>query len=109
VAAWYREGLRGLPLSCHSEVPDTIHSFWMCSIAVHDPAQRDPLRDHLKQASIETRPLFFPSHTMPHCATQDTFPVAESLASRGINLPSYPALSEMQVVSICNVIKSYYF
>jgi len=89
-------------------MPDTVHSFWMCSIAVNDPAQRNPLREHLKKAGIETRPLFFPSHTMPHCATQETFPVAESLASRGINLPSYPALSEIQVASICAAIKTYF-
>jgi perosamine synthetase len=108
VAAWYREGLQGLPLTCHSEMPDTVHSFWMCSIAVNDPAQRNPLREHLKQAGIETRPLFFPSHTMPHCATQETFSVAESLASRGINLPSYPSLSEIQVARICAAIKTYF-
>ncbi|WP_439112236.1 DegT/DnrJ/EryC1/StrS family aminotransferase [Hydrogenophaga sp.] len=108
VAHWYREGLKGLPLSCHSEMPDTAHSFWMCSIAVNNSAQRNPLREHLKQAGIETRPLFYPSHTMPHCATQETFPVAESLASRGINLPSYPALTEEQVKSICAVIRKFF-
>lgn len=108
VADWYRDGLQGLPLTCHSEMPGTVHSFWMCSIAVNDPAIRNPLREHLKQAGVETRPLFFPSHTMPHCATEETFPVAESLASRGINLPSYPDLSSGQVESICEQIKQFF-
>lgn len=108
VAEWYREGLQSLPLICHSETPQTVHSFWMCSIAVDDPAKRNPLREHLKQSGIETRPLFFPSHTMPHCASQESFPVAESLASRGINLPSYPALTHDQVRSICADIRRFF-
>lgn len=108
VANWYQDGLRGLPLSCHTEMPHTVHSYWMCSIAVNDPAHRNLLRQHLKQEGIETRPLFFPSHTMPHCLTNESFPVAESLASRGINLPSFPALSHDQVLKICNEVKSFF-
>ena len=108
VADWYRVGLVGLPLTCHTEMPQTVHSFWMCSVAVHDPAHRNPLREHLKRAGIETRPLFFPSHTMPHCATKESFPVAESLASRGMNLPSFPALTKVQVHSICSEISRFF-
>lgn len=101
IAEWYRNGLTGLPLKTHNEIADTIHSFWMCSITVNEASLRQPLREHLKQAGIETRPVFYPSHTLPHCATDETFPVAESLAARGINLPSYPALTASQVNSIC--------
>lgn len=108
IAAWYREGLQGLPLQSHDELPETVHSFWMCSIAVDAAAQRQPLREHLKAAGIETRPLFHPSHKLPHCATNQSFPVAESLSSRGINLPSYPDLSETQVTSVCAAIKSFF-
>jgi perosamine synthetase len=107
VADWYRDGLQSLPLICHSEMPQTVHSYWMCSIAVDDPAHRNPLRQHLKQEGIETRPLFFPSHTMPHCLTNESFPVAESLASRGINLPSFPELTNSQIKYICNEIKNF--
>jgi perosamine synthetase len=108
VADWYREELEDLPLSCHKEIPETKHSFWMCSIAVDDAAHRNPLREHLKQVGIETRPLFFPSHTMPHCAMSESFPIAESLASRGINLPSYPALTKKQVQDICGEIRKFF-
>jgi perosamine synthetase len=108
VADWYREGLQGLPLSFHSEIPHTVHSYWMCSIAVNDPVHRDPLRQRLKQVGIETRPLFYPSHTMPHCCTQESFPVAESLSSRGINLPSFPALTHTEIKTICGEIRSFF-
>ncbi len=108
VAAWYQEGLCGLPLCVHSEVPGTVHSFWMCSIAVDDAALRQPLRDHLRAAGIETRPLFYPSHTLPHCATRQTLPVAESLSARGLNLPSYPGLERRQVECVGAAIRGFF-
>jgi perosamine synthetase len=108
VAEWYREGLKNLPLKTHDELPDTKHSFWMCSIVVNDAVQRNPLRDHLKAAGIETRPLFYPAHTMPHYANNQSFPIAESLGARGINLPSYPELTRQEVDAICNIIRIYF-
>jgi perosamine synthetase len=108
VADWYREGLAGLPVKTHDEIPDTVHSFWMCSIAVEVPEQRQALRDHLKAVGIETRPLFYPAHTLPHCKTDGPFPVATSLGSRGINLPSYPALSRSDVDTVCRSIRTFF-
>lgn len=108
IAAWYREGLAGLPLNTHDEMPETEHSFWMCSIVVDEPSAREPLRACLKQAGIETRPLFHPAHTLPHCATDESFPVAESLSSRGMNLPSYPDLTKTNVDEIVHVIRNFY-
>lgn len=108
IAAWYREGLIGLPLQTHDESPGTEHSFWMCSIAVDDAELRDPLRLHLKQADIETRPVFYPAHTMPHCAISESFPVAESLSARGLNLPSYPGLNRQDCDVIVNAIRGFF-
>ncbi|MBS1942913.1 MAG: DegT/DnrJ/EryC1/StrS family aminotransferase [Bacteroidetes bacterium] len=108
IAKWYNEGLCGLPLKTHDELPDTVHSFWMCSIAIDDAIGRQPLRDHLKQAGIETRPLFYPSHILPHCATNEIFPVAESLAARGINLPSYPGLNLDDVGKVVEKIREFF-
>lgn len=108
IADWYREGLKGLPIKMHEEMPDTVHSFWMCSIAVDDAAHRQPLRDHLKVAGIETRPLFYPANTMPHCKTDGIFPIAESLSARGMNLPSYPGLVHEEVEFVCSAVRSFF-
>ncbi len=108
IAQWYKEGLVALPLISHNEMPDTVHSFWMCSVALNDPRQRQPLRDFLKSHGIETRPVFYSAHTMPHCATDQTFPVAESLAARGINLPSYPGLSKEDVHLVIDRIREFF-
>ncbi len=109
LAARYAQLLRGLPVSLHGEAADTVHSFWMCSLLVERPEQRDPLRAHLKAAGIETRPLFYPLHTMPmYARSYRKHAVAEDLAWRGINLPSWPGLSEAQLQHIGSSIAGFY-
>jgi perosamine synthetase len=80
----------------------------MCSIAVNDASLRQALREHLRLAGIETRPLFYPSHTLPHCATGQSLPVAESLSARGLSLPSYPALEREQVDLVTATIQRFF-
>ncbi|MCA1451759.1 DegT/DnrJ/EryC1/StrS aminotransferase family protein [Bradyrhizobium sp. BRP22] len=108
IAAWYQQGLEGLPLRLLGEFPDTTNSYWMCSIVVDDPDVRQPLRDWLKAANIETRPVFYPCHTLPHCKAEGTHPVAQSLSARGLNLPSFPELSLESVTAVCTVIRSFF-
>lgn len=108
IAAWYEDGLRDLPLEMHHEIPETRHSYWMCSLALDSADCRQGLRNHLRAAGIETRPVFPPAHTMPHCLSAEDFPVAESLGARGINLPSYPGLSEGEVGEICSAIRHFF-
>lgn len=108
LASWYRELLQDTPVVLHEEVGDVVHSFWMCSILVGDPAQRDPLRDALAEHGIETRPLFYPVHTMPMYAHKfQRHTVAENLGWRGINLPSWPGLEKDKVEFICDKIRNF--
>lgn len=109
LACRYAELLAGLPLELHAEAPGTTHSYWMVSILVAHPAQRDRLRDHLKTDGIETRPLFYPVHTMPmYSRSYRKHAVAEHLAWRGINLPSWPGLSDKEIHRIVDSIKRYF-
>ncbi len=108
IAAWYSAKLAGLPLCCHGEQEQTLHSYWMCSLVVDQPADQKPLRDHLKQNQVETRPLFPPAHSMPHCHFEGSFPIAESLSQRGINLPSYPGLTEGDISRIAGLVRDYF-
>jgi perosamine synthetase len=108
IAKWYKHRLSRLPIVFHDEFPETVHSFWMCSILVKNINQRKNLREYLKEHEVETRPVFYPSHTMPHCQTNEIFSVAQALSERGINLPSYPNLTENQVEFICQLIKKFF-
>lgn len=108
IAQWYNEFLADSLLVIHSEVGDVRHSYWMVSALVNEPAERDPLREHLATAGIETRPLFYPIHTMPMYSQRfQRHPVAENLGWRGINLPSWPGLSRDQVKFVCNTIRTF--
>jgi perosamine synthetase len=108
VAKWYEAKLSGLPLRTHEEPENLHHSYWMCSVLVEDPAKRDSLRVALQKAGVETRPFFYPVHILPHHLTRETFPVAERLSNCGLNLPSWPGLTESQVDHICVAIRTFY-
>lgn len=108
LAATYKEQLSGLPLRTHDAVGDVVHSHWMCSVILDEASKRDDLRSALKKAAVETRPFFPPAHRMPHCASTGDFPVAQSLSARGINLPSFPDISEQEVATVCQTIRSFF-
>jgi perosamine synthetase len=108
IAQWYADGLKDVPVKLHGEGKDVRHSYWMCSLLVDDPAKRDPLREALEKDGIETRPIFYPAHTMPMYAQKfQRHLVAESLGWRGINLPSWPELNLEKVQYICTSIKKF--
>ncbi|MEY8213996.1 MAG: DegT/DnrJ/EryC1/StrS family aminotransferase [Colwellia sp.] len=105
IASWYCDGLRGLEVEFQFTEKDSVNSYWMVSILAKNSVIRGEIRRYLKEHSIETRPLFYPAHTLPAFIQGEVFPVAESLSERGINLPSYPDLSEKSVLQICDLIK----
>jgi len=94
----YHRLLQSLPVEVHrSNQPNKLHSYWMYSILVPD-GQRDMTMEALLQDGIETRPTFYPVHTMPmYSRRYERHAVAEAIARRGINLPSWPDLQLGQV------------
>lgn len=109
VVAWYKKYLEGTPVEWHQEAENVFHTYWMFSILVPKAAQRDPLRKALADQGVETRPIFYPIHTMPMYAEKyQKHPVAEDLGWRGMNLPSWPGLSEDDVKYICDIIRDFF-
>ncbi|MDR3608970.1 MAG: DegT/DnrJ/EryC1/StrS aminotransferase family protein [Ignavibacteriaceae bacterium] len=105
---WYEEVFAGTPIKTHHEVGNVFHSYWMYTILVDNPEIREDLRNHLSNNGIETRPSFYPVHTMPMFAQKfQKLPVAEYLGWCGINLPSWPGLSKKQVYEIAELITKY--
>jgi perosamine synthetase len=105
IAKFYIEKLNTDSINFHSEAENVFHSYWMCSILLKDADTREKLRNHLDEAGIETRPLFNPAHTMPmYSQKYKKLPVAEELGWRGINLPSFPQMTDEQVEYICSKI-----
>lgn len=109
IATQYKQKLNKHGIIFHQEEENVFHSYWMCSILIEDKNDRDGLRVHLSNNGIETRPLFYPIHTMPMYELKDVqFKVANDISSRGINLPSYPSLSDSDVEFISETILAYF-
>jgi perosamine synthetase len=107
IAGWYSEELgdeAGVTLS--PEEPWARSSFWiMCALLDEERfGPRDQVMASLATAGVETRPFFYPLHTLPMfrgMAGRGRFPVAEGLALRGLNLPSSAAITRGEVEYVC--------
>jgi perosamine synthetase len=109
IAKWYNDALKDLPVKHHGEYGEVFHSYWMYSILVESPKIREDLREFLNDRGIETRPTFFPIHTMPMFSIKfQKLPVAEYLGWHGINMPSWPGLSQDKIESISEEISNFF-
>lgn len=114
VYQWYRHmlaGTRGIgfqPIAPWAEITP-----WLMCLLIEDNfgPSRDEVMEALAAEGIETRPFFIPLHTLPPFrqesrARGESLPFTETFARQGINLPTYPTLTEAQVRHICTVLKS---
>ncbi len=108
IAMRYRKELKGTTFEVHGEAAGIYHSYWMVSILAPSSIDRDKLRDYLARNGIETRPVFYPIHTMPmYSRPAQQFKVAEDISRRGINLPSYPQLQDDDLGFISDKLRSF--
>ena len=80
----------------------------MFTILAASEKEKNEMRAYLAENGIETRPAFHPAHTMPMYIDGNSYPVAEDLGKRGINLPSYPDLSNEDIRFITSKIATFY-
>jgi perosamine synthetase len=66
--------------------------------------ERDVVMDRLRQRGIETRPVFYPIHTLPMYNQGQRFPIAEDIGRKGINLPSGATLTPQQIDTVCDAL-----
>lgn len=75
------------------------------------PADRDAVMDRLKKAGIGCNPYFVPIHLQPFVmellgTRAGQFPVTERIAARTIALPFFAGLTEAQVRTVAQALKS---
>ena len=66
---------------------------------------RDEVMRRLAEEGIETRPFFYPMHSLPmyrSVSGEKTYPVADRLSAQGMNLPSYAQLSPEDIEYVCD-------
>ncbi len=81
--------------------------YWMYSILLDEsfPLPRDEVMARLRQQGIDSRPFFYPIHTMPPYASGLRLPVAEDFSRRGLNLPSAVTLTEGDIQRVANALR----
>jgi perosamine synthetase len=110
VAAWYNEHLRrNAALTPPVEKGWARNVYWMYSVVLNEdvPVARDDVMARLAAEGIETRPMFYPMHVLPpyrQAAEGQGFPVADRLAQRGMNLPTWAGLTRDDVAFVCDAL-----
>jgi perosamine synthetase len=111
IASWYHEeldDLAGLALSPQAQWAES--AYWMTCVVLDDGVaiSRDEVMSRLAMDGVETRPFFFPMHTLPsfNHETSRAFPVAAHLAERGMNLPSGANLTRDDIAYVAASLRS---
>lgn len=100
VASWYRDQLGHVPeVQFSPQRPWAESVYWMSSVVLESSSvERDEVIRRMAEQGVETRPFFYPMHTLPpYVAVGGNCPVAERLSRNGINLPSSALLAKAQV------------
>ena len=115
MAETYNSLLRGVDgVTLHPEMPWATNVYWFYSILIDKKRYgigRDELIVKMSGNGVETRPFFYPIHSMPpykKYAANRRFYVAEKLSSSGMNLPSSVKLTEEQVNQVAQLIKDFH-
>ena len=112
VAASYMRLLGDVPrLGWQAEREWVRHAYWMFTVllAEGEADERDCLMARLHEQGVETRPVFFPVHSLPpyrEATRGEEFPVAERLARRGLSLPTWAGLSDDDLSYICERLRA---
>ena len=113
VADWYGQHLEGLQgIHPPALVESTSQVSWFVYVTRLDPGiSRDEVGQLLKERGVPVRPYFNPIHLQPYMVEQfgyqdGDFPVTEDLGKRSMALPFSGIMTEAQVDTVCNALKS---
>lgn len=109
IFSWYNKYLGIIKeVSLNRTYDWATNAYWLVTLEVFSFSrnQRNIFIDELKNKGIDSRPFFYPMSEMPYINKKVYTPVTEMVSSRGVNLPTYNSLTEMDVEFICNTIKS---
>lgn len=111
IAFRYRDAFSDIPgIVLMPQAPYGLHTNWLSCFLISETEfglSRDSLINLLREAEVESRPLWKPMHLQPLYAGCSTYggQVAEDLFTRGICLPSSSSLEWEQQLYIINVVR----
>jgi perosamine synthetase len=101
----------GTKITPHPEKSWAKCVFWMYTFLINalNAAKREHLQSFLTSEGIETRPIFYPVSRLPPYRIYETNnPVASELSEKGISVPTYEELEEIDIQKICRAIQNSY-
>lgn len=105
----YTEFLNGMEefITFQKIQPESQPIYWMVSITLTDKVKlsRDDVMAKLQEAGIETRPVFYVINDMPPYKSSESFEHASRIAARGINLPTYGAMTTDDIKYVCDSLR----
>ena len=105
IYAQYSRELEGMPgVVTQPVAPWAKLSPWLYSVLLEN---RERVAARLTACGVETRPFFIPMHQLPEFAecTRSSMSVTEDLAQRGLNLPTYPDMTGMNVEHVIRAVR----
>lgn len=105
ISRLYRDALANSGVT-FQQVPDDVKSSeWLVSALVPGSVDRDRVMQEMALAGVDTRPVFYCAHHMPMYASRQALPIAEDISQRGISLPSFPGLTDDDVLRVADALK----
>jgi perosamine synthetase len=114
IYALYRNKLEGVPgISFQPAAPWAEVAPWLFCITVNKNEfgmGRDDVMQELDRNGIDTRPFFIPLHSLPPFREEsrrrkDVLPVTTKLATEGINLPTFNAMKDEEILYVTDKIR----
>ncbi len=102
VSARYRALLAGLAVTFQRPGNGVDGPEWLVSLLLPEGTDRDRVMASMAHGGVETRPVFYPAHTMPMYAKGERFPRAEAISARGMSLPSFPTLTDADLARVAD-------
>ena len=109
ILSLYRESLSDLSgVVMNPEPSGTINGAWMPTIvfAPETGVTRDLLQINFSEQNIDARVFFWPLSSLPMFKSECSTPVAWSICTRSINLPSFHDVEEDEIRRVVSVIRS---
>ncbi len=79
---------------------DIQNSYWIFSFLLNKKFNREKVMKELLELGVETRPVFYPLHTMPpykHFMKSSSLENSINISKQGLSLPSSPSLSDFNI------------
>ena len=79
---------------------DIQNSYWIFSFLLNKKFKREKVMNELLELGVETRPVFYPLHTMPpykNFKKSSSLENSINISKQGLSLPSSPTLSDFNI------------